>query len=323
MYVLGIDGGGSQTTAVVADARGVPVGWGSAGGANHQTVGIDRAVGAIQRAASAALAMAKVAPQEIRATHYGLAGADRPHDLAILDAGLRRLPFHPWAVTSDAWMGLRAGTSHNVGVALVCGSGTNAVGRDPHGHQVQIGGFGYAFGDAAGGHYLAVEAFRAAVRAYQLRGPHTLLEELVPQHLGRATMDAVYQDWLDTGAEIPLSLAEVLHRAASQGDAVARQILRAMGEELGLAALAVLAHLHPWPGPIEIALLGSVVQRGQSPDVLDSVAETVHARYPSAVLRMLPVRPVYGAVFMALEALGLKPTAEAAHAYRDKEESRA
>ncbi|MCY0878534.1 MAG: ATPase [Firmicutes bacterium] len=320
-YVLGIDGGGSQTTAVVADERGFPVGWGSAGGANHQTVGLERAVQALAQAADEALARAGLGSRDIGMTHYGLAGADRPRDFEILNGGLATLPFHPWSVTSDAWMGLRAGSPQNVGVAVVCGSGTNAVGRDAAGHQVQIGGFGYAFGDTAGGHHLAVETFRAAVRAWQRRGPRTRLEELVPQHLQRPNMSAVYDDWLDSGAEIPLSLAELAHQAADQGDEVARALLREMGEELGMAARAVLDHLDPWPGPVPVVLLGSILQRGRNPGLLNALAEAVRLSYPSAELKILSVRPVYGAVLMALDALGLRAESGAAAAYRYEEEN--
>ncbi|MCY0899407.1 MAG: ATPase [Firmicutes bacterium] len=318
-YVLGVDGGGSQTTAVVADELGFPLGWGKAGGANHQSVGIDQAIDQVWRAASDALRVAQLTPEAIALAHYGLAGADRPHDFAILKPALQTLPFAVWDVTADAWIGLRAGTSDYVGVSLVCGSGTNAVGRDPAGHEVQIGGFGYAFGDTAGGHHLAVETFRAAVRAYQRRGPETLLTHWVPMHLGMSDMEAVYNTWLDTGRAIPLSLALVAHQAADAGDAVARRLLREMGEELGRAANAVLAHLDVWAGPIEVVLVGSIVQKGKHLEVLGGCELTIRQQYPQAVLRPLAEQPVYGAVLMALDAIKARPDPRAAQHYQIQE----
>ncbi|MCY0880220.1 MAG: ATPase [Firmicutes bacterium] len=319
-YVLGVDGGGSQTTAVVADSQGYPLGWGKAGGANHQGVGVTEAVGQIWAAAEEALNAARVSPRDVVSVHYGLAGADRPHDFALLRPALQSLPFARWDVTADAWIGLRAGTARYVGVSLVCGSGTNAVGRDPAGHEVQIGGFGYAFGDTAGGHHLAVETFRAAVRDYQRRGPHTLLTELVPKHLGLADMDAVYQTWLDTGRPIPLSLVLVAHQAADLGDAVARGLLTAMGEELGIAANAVLAHLDAWE-PIEVVLVGSIAQKGRHPALLGACRRTIQERYPAAQVRALTEQPVYGAVLMALDAIQASPDPQAARHYQIKEVS--
>lgn len=61
-------------------------------------------------------------------------------------------------IVSDAWYGLRSGTSDYVGVSLVYGFGTNAVGQNRDGLEVQVGGFGCLFGDTAGGRDLAHDA---------------------------------------------------------------------------------------------------------------------------------------------------------------------
>jgi N-acetylglucosamine kinase-like BadF-type ATPase len=322
-YVMGVDGGGSQTTVAIADERGRLISIGRAHGANHQTIGIDAAVSHIDQAVQEALAQSNLNPRDIAFVYYGLAGADRPRDFDILRVGLARLPFPRWRMVSDAWEGLRAGTDDYVGVSLVCGSGSNAVGRSASGKEVQVGGFGYAFGDAAGGSHLAVETFRAAVRAYQGRGAATELVRAVPDFLGYPDMDHVYNSFLDNDCHIPLDLVLVLHQVAHQGDAVAQKILTAMGCELGLAAIAVLQQLQGIEDKpiIPLVLVGSIVQKAQSPFVLETLAQTVHERYPTVRLRPLDVPPVFGSVLLALDCLDLVADGVARKTFRDWEES--
>lgn len=305
-YVAGVDGGGSQTSVVVVDEAGTIRGHGKAGSANHQLVGMDRAIASINEAIEAALAAAGVGASDLAFIQYGLAGADRPPDFVSLHPALQALPYGPYALLSDAWEGLRAGTEDNVGVTLVCGSGTNAIGRNAQGESVQVGGFGYLFGDAAGGSYLAQETFRTAVRAFERRTAPTVLTQMVPKALGYASMQAMYDHMLDTEAEAPLELSLVVHAAAAAGDSAARAILATMGRELGLAALAVLAQLggkdaNPY---LPIVLVGSVVQKGQSQDMLAAVQRTIDGHWPEGVIKVLDVAPVYGAVRLAMDRMG-------------------
>lgn len=321
-YVVGVDGGGSQTTAVVADLDGRLVGKGHAGGSNHQGPGIEAALRQVQLAVDAALDAAQVSSSAVEFIQYGLAGADRPRDFTILRPALATLPFAAWDVVSDAWQGLRAGTDDYIGVSLVCGSGTNAIGRNANGMEVQVGGFGYAFGDAAGGRDLAVETFRAAVRAWQRREEETTLTERVCAHLGLPDMEAVYNKFLDEDLSVPLSLALVVHQAADAGDAVSQRILGQMGFELGSAANAVLHHLDVKPQQsLPVVLVGSVLQKGKSPFLLEALEDTVKSRYPHVFLSQLDVPPVFGSVLLALDRIGRRAAPGARETFKGWEES--
>ncbi|MFL6251770.1 MAG: BadF/BadG/BcrA/BcrD ATPase family protein, partial [Actinomycetes bacterium] len=97
--VLGVDGGGSKTHALVADARGEVLGFASAGRSNWEDIGLEAAGAALAEAVGGALAGAGVAPAELAASAFGLAGldwdSDRPMLGALLDplglGGPRRL----------------------------------------------------------------------------------------------------------------------------------------------------------------------------------------------------------------------------------------
>ena len=57
-YILGIDGGGSKTTAILADETGKILGRGRGGASNYQTIGLENAGQAIKFAAAAAVEQA-------------------------------------------------------------------------------------------------------------------------------------------------------------------------------------------------------------------------------------------------------------------------
>ena len=233
-YIMGVDGGNSKTFAVIADEEGRLVGRGLAGCGNHQVPGIDVAIGNIRKSAMMALEQAGLREADIDYVQYGLAGADREKDFRILRPGLATLPFSNWDVVCDTFEGLRAGTPDNVGVVLICGSGTNAAGRNREGATVQTGGFGHLFGDRTGGGDMAKETFSHAVRSWDLREAPSILPDKVAKHLGFADMGQAFDHFLDQDIqEVPRDLTLVLHEAGDEGDELAIRLLRRAGEELG------------------------------------------------------------------------------------------
>lgn len=317
--VLGIDGGGSKTRALLTDEAGHKLGEGLAGCGNHQATGIDRTLEEIRTAAEGALAQAGVAADAVDTVIYGLAGADREKDFNILRPALAALPFRDWDVVCDTITGLRTGSPSGAGVVLVCGTGTNAAGRNRKGETVQTGGMGYFYGDAAGGSHLAAETFRAAVRSWELREVPSRLTADVPAALGYADMDALVNDWLDRDIyHAPNDLCLVLHRTAEAGDELAARLLRECGRELGLAAASVILRLGGADAfgsagtPVPVVLTGSVLQRGRSPHLLAGLEEALQAQSGGAPYELVipSLDPVYGAVMLAMDRLGLPVTAE-------------
>ncbi|HET9221200.1 MAG TPA: BadF/BadG/BcrA/BcrD ATPase family protein, partial [Roseiflexaceae bacterium] len=152
--LLGVDGGGSGTRALLADRSGAILGAGAAGPSNHQAIGLEAAAQAIQSAIDMAFRDARVErSRPVAAICLGLAGAGRPED---------RLRFEAWAtrqniarrcaVASDAELVLTAGTPDGWGVALICGTGSIAWGRAPDGRSARAGGWGYLLGDEGSGY---------------------------------------------------------------------------------------------------------------------------------------------------------------------------
>ncbi|WP_241675080.1 N-acetylglucosamine kinase [Paenibacillus luteus] len=302
---LGIDAGGSKTHALLVDEAGHVLGRGQSGNGNHQTA-FEKAKPNIDEACQQAVHEAGVTKEQVDFAYFGLAGADREPDYAILRPMIASLDYPKHAIACDTMIGMRAGTNQSFGAVIISGTGFNAAARSREGKELQYGGFGYLFGDGRGsGSDLAVHAFRSAVRAWEGREQATMLSELVPQRLGYMTIQEMYDDTLDNGKQLPKDLGKVMFEAAGQGDAVAIRILQEAGREHANSANALIKRLGMEQERFDVVLTGSVLARGSSPHMIEAIREELLTVAPYARTVKLTVDPVVGAVMSAMDSSGL------------------
>src|SRR5712691_9464374 len=146
-YVLGIDAGGTKTRALLADETGQVIGAALGGGANLKTHGELEVEKVLHHVAEVAESRGGSRPDAVA---LGIAGADRPHDQAVLLGVLRRIGFkNRVVITNDARIAFVAGSDSRVGLALVCGTGSIAWGCNARGEIARSGGRGWHVGDEA------------------------------------------------------------------------------------------------------------------------------------------------------------------------------
>jgi len=128
---LGIDGGGSKTTALLADADGQTIGRGVAGPSNYHVVGVEMAYAALDAAITAAFVDAALPPEPFAALCLGMAGVGRPEDRRVIQAWAdAHYPGAVLRIANDAELVLAAGTPEGWGVAVIAGTGSLVYGRD-------------------------------------------------------------------------------------------------------------------------------------------------------------------------------------------------
>ncbi|MHB1628755.1 MAG: N-acetylglucosamine kinase [Bacilli bacterium] len=306
MAVIGVDGGGSKIVVRVARDDGAALSEcvHEACG-NHQITGVQSAVHAIHGAMRDAIGQAGITDSEIRSVCLGLAGADHEWDRSLLQDAfhdVHGLPVEP-LIVCDTISGLRLASRDLVGVVLVCGSGTNAFGRDEQGQECQIGGFGYLFGDYGGGYHLSAEVARAVFRSEEGRSPQTRLTDLMLARLEFPDVLSLKRAWLQENRQTPpVHLAELLFEAAADGDDAANQILIRAGSELGQAARAVIRRLSFSLPPIAIVGIGAVIQYGRGP-LLEALKRDVRTEFEDVRFVIPTAKPVEGSVLLALDNL--------------------
>lgn len=256
-YYVGVDGGASKTLAVVVDAQGHERGHGMAGSANHNAVGLEQAVAHICAAVEEATRTAGC-HLPLDAAWLGIAGIDRSADYAMLFPHIRDLAsvVH---LMNDAELPLSA-LDGTVGVALIAGTGSIALGRDSHGTTARVGGWGHIIGDEGSGYEIGRLGLQAAVRAADGRGlATTLLELILQQWRLEKPSDIIGQIYPAGDKAVIARLSSLVLMAARAGDKVARKIVQQAVGELALAVLAVSDNLDFPSMQIPLALGGGLL----------------------------------------------------------------
>ncbi len=312
--VLGVDSGATKTFALVANKDGHVLGFGQGGPGNHQVVGLEPALVEISRSSKQALAQAGASPP-VDYGFFGLAGADLPVDFSLLGPAIEGMDLARQVhVKNDTMVALRAGLKRSWGVAVICGTGFNAGGISPDGREVQLPGLGTLSGDWGGGGDIAQEVIRLVCRAWDGRGQHTVLTEMVLTTLGLPSVEELisqlYQSQFDYypgqfDQSRLLTLVPLLFEAAYGGDQVAQDLVVRVGAEVGTTANAIIRRLGLGTTDVEVVLGGSVF-KGRGPLLVDTITQVVHKIAPQAAIVLPEFEPVVGAVFLALESLGVE-----------------
>jgi N-acetylglucosamine kinase-like BadF-type ATPase len=305
--VLGLDGGGTKTHVVVADAEGALLGAATGGAGNWEDVGMEAAAGAIRAVVLEAVQNAGVEPAAVDGGVFGLAGNDWPADherLAAIPASLGLGGAQE--VVNDAFVALRAGANHPWGIAIVAGSGSVVAGRNEAGDEFRTLGLGPLFGDFGGAAEITDEGVLAIASAFTGLGPSTALSERFVEATDRASVADLLEFVIRQTPSIA-HLASVVIDAADEGDAVARGIVEHAGTSLGANAGLVARKLQMQGQTFEVVLAGSVLRSG-SRILEQALKKELRRSAPSAFPVRLEVPPVVGAALRALENLGLSPT---------------
>ncbi len=298
-YVIGVDGGGSKTLALVADRSGTVLGRGEAGPSNYQAVGGQAALAALEAAVQAGRQAAGVAGQPASAVCLGLAGVGRPEDRQLIQSWAEHhFSGAAIVIANDAQLALAAGTPDNWGVAVISGTGSLIYASDRKGSTARAGGWGYLLGDEGSGYAIGLRALCAVARAHDGRGPQTLLTGLVMGAWGLQEppdlIRHVYGGQISR-AEIG-KLGSLVEQAALQMDAAAAEILAEAGEELALGVKSVVATLS-LEGEVPCVLAGGALVKGR---LLGEYFLLAAGRYG---LRLQPIQkvaePAVGAVRIA------------------------
>jgi glucosamine kinase len=256
-YYLGVDGGGSKTLAVIVNERGEEVGRGLANGANYNTIGLEAAVQHIYTAVEQAMHAAKCR-LPLRKAWLGLAGIDRQADHDLLFPHVCGLAERV-RLTNDGEL-LLAGLENAVGVVLISGTGSIALGRDAGGRRARSGGWGHILGDEGSGYSIAQQALQAVVRASDGRGPQTALRERILQAWNLRDTDELIGEVYGEPEKAKIAgLSSCVMITARGGDQVAASILQQAAKELALAVHAVCRALDFSHQEVSLALGGGLL----------------------------------------------------------------
>ena len=235
-YFLGVDGGQSSTTAIIADETGRILSIGTGGPCYEVESAI---LGALKDNAHL----------HFRAVCLGFSGG--PKDKGDLVRKL--ISADEYSITNDGIIALIGATGGQPGIIVVAGTGSIAYSRNARGETSRAGGWGHIYGDEGGGFDIAREAVRAALRMEEGWGPATtLLDKLLSATESENANDLMHRFYTP---EFPrprvAAYSKLVDQAAREGDRIAIEILNRAAQQLaGFAASVRSTGFHPRENPI-------------------------------------------------------------------------
>lgn len=300
---IGIDGGGTHSTAVAVWPDGRVAALAEGEGLNFHNSGVETVRLRTEGMVAELCGKAGV-PVKDAMVCVGSSALDLPADeTTTRQFATGCLALEQLDLQSDAYAALMGCTLGEPGLIVICGTGSMLVLVDSNGNQIPGGGWGYLLGDAGSSYTLAREALIAVIDAIDGIGKKTpLVEDALAffdaQANPRSIIDRVYAP--DFGPENLAAFARHVLTRANEGDPVAYEIVRRNMNRLGRLAAQLLLKDEK---ARRIGLYGGVF--GHNPFARQLFEQTVHSLVPDAQFCPVLFPPELGAVIHLLRKDGL------------------
>ena len=299
-FVAGVDGGGSKTRVIIADASGAHLadvtGIGSAmsPGRGDQSAQV---IGDLVRQGAAE---AGLTGGRLRALVAGVAGVGRANEQRELTVALEDLELaDEVTVQGDGEIALTDAFGSGAGIILIAGTGSIAYGRSPSKVLGRAGGWGPTFGDEGSGAWIGRKALAIVASAADGREPQTALTGAI---LTAAQVNDPTEliPWaIASNPKGFAALAPVVFNAASAGDMRANALVGLAVEELVLHVRALALKLFVDDrAAIPVAFSGGLLHKGSL--LRKRLEQRLKSAVPGAQVRGQEIVAARGAVKFAL-----------------------
>lgn len=276
-YIIGVDGGGSKTHAVLLDQSGGVLDESFFGSANIRS-NVDLAYTSITSAVDSLVLKHTLNPQQLK-IGIGVAGYSAVNARELLEQRLSSV-YPNFTLQSDAHIACLAANQGHDGAIVICGTGV--VGYSIQNNTAtQFGGWGFPHGDLGGGAWLGLEICKQVCKAIDKVIPWSPLLEQTYQRFNNNHTE--YKTWLleatpaDFGT-IARKLSEFL-----EVDTSAQQILQRGVAEVAQYIAMILVQAKQLP----LSLVGGLAK---------SYLPLLSTEFPA--LRISDVAPAIGASYL-------------------------
>ncbi|MDE0041246.1 MAG: hypothetical protein OXT74_04370 [Candidatus Poribacteria bacterium] len=296
-YFLGIDGGGTKTTGLLADQAGHILAKSESGASNYHAVGEEQTKQVLFDVVSQLIADADAALESCTCC-LGLAGVASSVDRKVVGRICTEIGLPENRIlTHDARIALIGGAEELSGIIIIAGTGSIVYGIDAAGRETQAGGWGHLLGDEGSGYDIARRALQAVARGADGRCDPTFLSSLMLDALEFSqSRDLI--PWIHSvGKDQVAQFADVVFNAANSNDSVAQRILDEAADELALAARVVIDKLG-FSQPFNLVLCGGIFSH--QPTFVALLCNRLQNLAPDARICLPKREPAYGAVLLAM-----------------------
>lgn len=299
-YLIGIDGGGTKTHAVLTNLNGEKLFECFGGPSNFLILGTEKVSETLLTLIDSCKNYLNISYSDISFVLLGTTGAGRRSDAELLENDFqsyltsKNISIKNFRVESDARIALEGAFSGKPGSILIAGTGSIMFGKDKDGNIHRVGGFGRYIGDEGSGYSIGKKALTAIAKSFDGRGKKTILSELVAEKFGIVSSEKliteVYKNNFDIASVTPLVL-----QASEIKDEIAVHIIESETDELILHLKAMEEKIKE--EVLSVAFIGGILS---SKNVYSKLFATkINEQIPNCRVKLPDHPPEYGAILMA------------------------
>lgn len=288
-YYLGIDGGGTRTTAAVSDENSNIITKAVGKTINFYAVGMENS------RKNLAEIIENLDISAFEAAFIGCSALDNEADAETLNAlcgGI--INANKIAMNSDVYVALKSAKGNCV---AVCGTGSMAVGEKADGSIAVKGGWGHIIGDEGSAYSIAVNALKKCC-VFCDKNERTPLLEAAESYFEvdgfRKAIDVIYSD--DTAKDFIAGFAAKVGSLAESGCDISKEIIAAEAKAYAQTVIALIKELECCP---VLSLYGGVFQH--NPMFRAAFENEILKAFPEIKTEILDIPPEEGALIAARE----------------------
>lgn len=288
-YMIGIDAGGTHSTAIAYDENGKELGRAESGPGqinNDYELGLKNIAAAINELRN----KIEGDPMKVLAGIAGLSVVgNAPEVAATISSMVGNIPTR--AIT-DSLLALYNGLEGADGALVIAGTGSVVNGRQD-GSLLTAGGYGSLLGDEGSGYAITKAALQAALLKWDKREDSSLVDLFVEMWDLDSLNDASAKFYKMTSPEVAYYAVKIA-KLADSGDEEARKIIQEQAHLLARDILMVLDRYED-PKPMRVALTGSVLSNNAM--MRSFMEDEVKEKYPDVVFSVSNGENARGVLF--------------------------
>lgn len=256
-YFLGVDGGGSKTTAVVFDESGNFICKAVGESINYYSVGLNNARLAMNNIIS------KLSVKEFECAVIGMSALNERANAEETEKFCSDIIIaNNIIMDSDLFVALEALDANGECAAIISGTGSMVVHRDSNGIMNHAGGWGYILGDEGSGYSIGLSGIKAAIRSAENSAPETSLLAACLEYFSinniYELIDLYYEKTVSR--KTTAAFAKKVAECAESGDSVSKIIIESEAKELAKTALGLFENKTK---TLPIGLWGGIFQNNE------------------------------------------------------------
>ena len=294
-YYLGIDGGGTRTTAAVSDENG-NIRFKAVGKSiNFYSVGMEKARENLKNVINDIYK--NIGEIEFDSAFIGCSALDNEASnetiTALCDGVIRAKKI---GMNSDVYVALASSGEDKCRIVAICGTGSIVTGIDENCNIKTKGGWGHIFGDEGSAYSIAVNSLKASAMLYD-EGNITPLVKKAEEFFGvedlRTAIDKIYSP--ETTKDILAGFSAKVGEIAEE-DFVAKTVIV---NEAHFFSKTVLALLNEMKNCTLLSLYGGVFQNNEL--FKSTFTDDIKEFHPCLKIELLTLPPEEGALKIARE----------------------